>query len=228
MVFALWTMRELGGGRLIVSDYHKGNWSLDIARTMQTFLEYQPYVESVEFMPWGRFGENTIDYDLQQAEHDYNPRAFPEWDRKPWPSNCNIAKRYATHFGLTFRPGDTWIDAPQTPAMVDVAMHIPPHRLMRSENGWKYIHDALEKNYRVATLQGGTTLYKDSAMQSAIWINSAKCFLGCVSSCNAIAEGLGKRRLVEHAEDCWNVTPDVVLNGLSNDEIVQKVREICA
>lgn len=216
-IYALWTMKALGGGRLIVSDYHQGNWSLDIARTMESFLRYQTYVEDVEFVTYPCLG--VVDYDLHDAERDYNPEAFPEWDRQPWPSNCHLAKRYAVHFGLTF-DGKPWLTAPFGYQAKPIAFHAPEYRIIRSVDDWLTILAALDNVGLPAAFLGRNTELLDSAMQ----INSAKVFLGAVSSCHAIAEGLGKIRLVEQAPGCFNVNPTACLNGVSNDDVVARVK----
>jgi hypothetical protein len=99
---------------------------------------------------------------------------------------------------------------------------------------WVYIVSALHaEGLKVAVLGNEPPLHNQAQdadwdlYDSASYIEASKCFLGVVSSMNALAEGLGKRRLVEHADDCWNVTPDVILNGMSNEEVVQAVLEVC-
>lgn len=213
-------MRQLGGGKLILSDYHKGNWYLGIAETMISFLVAQPYVNGVELRPHDQIGR--VDYDLQQAEDDYNPEAFPEWDRLNWPSNINIRKRYAVHFGVPFEPDATWLSVPD-PEPVDVVVHIPRYRRVRSDDDWARIIQGLA-GLRVETLSPGHAL-----MGSARLIAGAKVFLGCVSSCNAIAEGLGKRRFVEQAQDCYNVNvPEGhSINDWPVERVVEAVGEAC-
>ena len=200
MIFALYTMKALGGGQLVVSDYHGVNWDLKVAETMRSFLLYQSYVESVVLCPYPHIG--LINHDLQHAEDDKNPEAFPEWHGGSWPGNCNIRKRYAVHFGVEYDAEAVWLTAPQTKD-VDVAVHIPQRRSLRSRADWMEILDGL-RGLRVAIL-GEEGLGVDSLLESADYINSAKVFLGVVSSCNALAEGLGKRRLVEQADGCDNV-----------------------
>ena len=71
-----------------------------------------------------------------------------------------------------------------------------------------------------------------SLLETADHINSAKVFLGVVSSCNALAEGLGKRRLVEQADGCDNVNVGgkmgLSINNLSNQEVIEMVETCCA
>ena len=227
MIFALYTMKALGGGQLVVSDYHGTSWSLEIAETMRSFLLYQSYVESVVLCSYPHIG--LINYDLQHAEDDKNPEAFPEWHGGSWPGNCNIRKRYAVHFGVDYDPEATWLTAPATKD-VDVAVHIPQRRSVRSTKDWHEILGELG-DLRVALLgeEGGGT---DSLLETADYINSAKVFLGVVSSCNALAEGLGKRRLVEQADGCDNVNVGgkmgLSINGLSNQEVIEMVETCCA
>ena len=229
MIFALYTMKELGGGQLVVSDYHGVNWDLKLAETMRSFLLYQAYVKSVVLVDYDDLDYGRVDYDLQHAEDDKNPEDFPEWHGGSWPGNCNIRKRYAVHFGVDYDPEAVWLTAPQTKE-VDVAVHIPQRRSLRSRGDWMKILDGL-RGLRVAIL-GEEGLGTDSLLESADYINSAKVFLGVVSSCNALAEGLGKRRLVEQADGCDNVNAGgkmgLSINGLSNQEVVEMVETCCA
>ncbi len=227
MIFALYTMKALGGGQLVVSDYHGTNWDLEIAETMRSFLLYQSYVEPVVLCSYPHIG--LVDYDLQHAEDDKNPEAFPEWHGGSWPGNCNIRKRYAVHFGVDYDPEAVWLTAPQT-KQVDAAVHLPMRRSVRSGADWNNILDGLSK-LKVVIL-GEEGLGVDSLLESADHINSAKVFLGVVSSCNALAEGLGKRRLVEQADGCDNVNVGgkmgLSINRLSNQEVIEMVETCCA
>lgn len=232
LVFALWTMCALGGGKLIVTDFQKGNWSLGIARTMLKFLKAQPYIADVEVLPYSVRG--PIDFDLHEAENDYNPESFPEWNPNgPWPGNANIAMRYALHFDKTF-DGTPWVVPQEAMIEHDVVFHCPIRRSVRTWQDWFAIVTGLQdKGLRVAVLGNEPPLHNQSlpddwdVWDSAVTIVRSKCFLGTVSSMNAIAEGMGKKRFVEHAPDCFNVTTDVVLNGLSTSEIVAAVTEYC-
>ena len=227
MIFALYTMKALGGGRLVVSDYHGVGWDLKIAETMRSFLLYQQYVESVVLCPYPHIG--LINHDLQHAEDDSNPEMFPEWHGGSWPGNCNIRKRYAVHFGVDYDPEAVWLTAPQT-KQVDVAVHLPMRRSVRSAEDWDEILGGLSR-LKVMVL-GEEGLGVDSLLESANYINSAKVFLGVVSSCNALAEGLGKRRLVEQADGCDNVNVGgkmgLSINRLSNQEVIEMVETCCA
>ena len=228
LIFALYTMKALGGGQLVVSDYHGVGWSLEIARTMEGFLLAQSYIEDVWFQPYTTPG--TVDYDLQHAEDDKNPEAFPEWHGGSWPGNCNIKKRYAVHFGVEYDPEAIWLTAPKTKE-VDVVVHLPMRRSVRSGADWNNILDGLS-GLKVVVLGEEGLIGTDSLLESADYINSAKVFLGVVSSCNALAEGLGKRRLVEQADGCDNVNVGgkmgLSINSLSNQEVVEMVETCCA
>ena len=228
-LFALWTMRALGGGRLVLTNYHKGNWDLNIARSMSRFLISQPYVEDIDITYYETRG--AIDYDLQNAEDDYNPEVFGMTTTEQWPGRALIAQRYAHHFGLKF-DGQPWLYSDEIPC--DVAFHCPMRRSVRGVEDWVEIVKQLQyEGLNVAILGNEPPLHnqmqdKDwDLFDSAAYIEGAKCFLGVVSSMNALAEGLGKKRFVEHADDCWNVTPDVILNGMNNEEVVSRVWEEC-
>jgi len=226
LLFALWTMKALGGGQLVVSDFHKGNWDLDIARSMTDFLMLQPYIKDVAVTSYVALG--SIGYDFQHAETDYNPEAFGMSREEPWPGRALIAQRYAGHFGLTF-DGLPWLRS--ATMNCDVAFHCPMRRSVREKNDWITILESLSQSGLDIVILGKEPPFDDMGrfdlVNSAQYVNGAKCFLGVVSSMNALAEGLGKKRFVEHAPDCWNVTPGVVINGMSNDEIVKHVIVAC-
>lgn len=222
LTFALYTMKMLGGGKLYLSDFHRPSWDLEIAGKLVSLLKYQEYVKEVELIHYEDLAR--VDYDLHDAERDYNREAFPECTEEQWPGERNIAKRYAVHFGVEYPPKKPWLRAPKTMS-VDVTIHAPKRRSLRLNFDWHCVYCSLvEQGYRCEYLDKYDGY---EFLISADYINSAKCFVGTVSSCNAIAEGLGKRRLVEHMDGCWNVTPDIVINGLSNDAVVEKVKEIC-
>lgn len=230
LLFALWTMKALGGGRLVITNYHKGNWSLDIARSLTRFLTIQPYIEDVEVTYYDTKG--PIDYDLQKAEDVHNPEEFGMSPDEPWPGRARIPERYASFWHLKF-DGEPWLVSPEIPC--DVAFHCPIRRSVRSEDDWiDIVRLLMHARLNVAILGQEPPLTRPDVddnwdlLDSAQYVAGAKCFLGAVSSMNALAEGLGKRRIVEHAEDCFNVTPDVVINGLSNNEVFSKVLEMCS
>ena len=231
MIFALYTMKALGGGQLVVSDYHGVNWNLEIARTMTDFLLAQSYVEYIWRVRHSDLDGVDVDYDLQHAEDDKNPEAFPEWHGGSWPGNCNIKKRYAVHFGVDYDREAVWLTAPHTRS-VDVAIHIPQRRSVRTSEDWREIVERLRELGLRAVILGEEGIGAYNLLESADYINSAKVFLGVVSSCNAIAEGLGKRRLVEQADGCFNVNAGgkmgLSINGLSNQEVVEMVETCCA
>ncbi len=226
LFYALWTMRELGGGKLIVSDFHTPNWSLKMAKTLESFLLYQPFIEAVEFRPY--LDRGGIDYDLQEAEGDFNPEAFPECTDVPemWPGNINIAKRYAVHFGLTYRPGETWLKAPDGDDPAGLITHLPIRRSIRSEDDWTEIACGVP---RKASRVGLTASEHGDWLITARLINASKLFLGVVSGPHALAEGLGKTRLVEQADGCFNVSvlpPSQCINGWTNAQVIERVREL--
>ena len=226
LLLALWTMKALGGGCLVVTDFHKGNWDLDIARSMTDFLLLQFYIDDVDVVSYDARG--SINYDFQQAETDYNPEAFGISREESWPGRALIAQRYAGHFGLTF-DGLPWLRA--ATILCDVAFHCPMRRSVRRAEDWMVILKSLSRSGLHVVIVGKEPPFANpepfDLLDSAQYVDGAKCFLGVVSSMNALAEGLGKKRFVEHAPGCWNVTPGVVINGMSNDEVVRQVTAAC-
>lgn len=242
LIFALWTMRELGGGRLVVSDFHHPNWSLGTAVSMDRLLRHQPYVQEVLYTAYRKGLEQQVDYDLHAAEDDHNPQAIPGYDTKSgWPGNANIAARYGVHFGLQYRPADKWLTAPASRlGQVDVVVHCPVRRMVRDQVDWLLMVGRLRDSGLHLVIVGPedqrmwapgvpeARVVDGDLLDSADWINSAKVFLGTVSSCNAIAEGLKKRRFVEQAPDCFNVnvspeTGGTCINGMDKKEVVDAV-----
>jgi len=231
LFYALWTMRELGGGKLIITDRQQGNWSLDMARTLESFLRYQPYIDEVEFRSHADRG--PIDYELWEAENDYNREAFPECDpNEIWPGSANIAKRYALHFDLTYRLGEKWLEAPYFGQDFGVIFHWKEDRTIRGLDDWAEI---INVNYGMLSQEVGASSWHGDSTLDGNWlttaakINSAKLFLGVVSGPHALAEGLGKTRLVEQAPDCFNVSvlpPSQCINGWSNQQVIDEVRRL--
>lgn len=234
MVFALWTMKALGGGKLYVSDYHKGNWDLSIAKSMEDFLIKQRYIDSVEFIRYADLPK--VDYDLQKAEDDYNPEKFHTWDPTgPWPGNANIAQRYATHFGLEF-DGEPWL-IKEPWIGFDIVFHCPLRRSIIKER-WSDLLFQLDLDGYASVVVGREDEdYWISKIPFALFnhgdlytsyrlISSCKVFVGSVSSCNAIAEGLGKPTVVEQADGCFNVRPTVSINGKLDNEIIRHIRRL--
>jgi hypothetical protein len=210
----------------VLTDYHKGNWSLKTARSMKRFLMAQPYIAGLDICPYDVRGK--IDYDLQNAEDDYNPEAFGMSREEQWPGRAPIIQRYAHHFDLTY-DGTPWLVAPAVPC--DVAFHCPMRRSLRSFEDWLGIVTSLAWYGATVAVLGDEPPLNNrqqddnwDLLDSAQYIAGAKVFLGTVSCCNAIAEGLGVPRLVEQAEDCFNVNPTLSLNGLSNADVVATVR----
>lgn len=105
-----------------------------------------------------------------------------------------------------------------------MAFHCPMRRSVRGDVDWMEILAGIAwsglKLEILAESSGGL-------IDSAIDINSAKVFLGTVSSCNAIAQGLGKPTLVEQFPGCFNTRPTVSLNGMTNQQVVDEVIRRC-
>lgn len=247
-IFALYTVRKLGGGVFFLSDFHKGNWDEALARSLMPLIEYQDYVKQAFFVNWPVIKKaietaipNPIDYDLHEAEDDYNPQDFPEWNRKNWPGNINIVKRYALHFDVLYSPEEKWLTAPQIDNAADIVFHAPVRRIVGDQNYFKQVIEVLTTAGRRVLVIGNDKDVQDwddhapgatfktpkTMLWAATYINSAKVFLGAVSSCNAIAEGLKKERWVQVAEDCDNIYPfgksGHMINAQSPAEVAQSI-----
>lgn len=228
-IFALKTVkaiceRENAKARIFLTDHHEPvGWSKELARSLVPLADYQPFVESC------RVGNpENVDFNLIDAEQDYNPAAFPEWHGKDWPGNCNIAKRYAVHFGIEL-DDKPWLEVPTTTRGLGFVFHAP---LRRCTNFDALLSAAtiLTEDHKPA-LEGQwvgdeALAYKCADfLEMATLVGNAKLFLGAISSGNALAEALGKPRFVQVADGCDNVGPVTNLNGMSGEEIAELVRK---
>lgn len=248
LFYALYTMKALGGGELTLSNFQEENWGTDLMESVIPLAAAQSYVENVKQLVIPEINvekrretlysmSKGYNYDLHAAEDDYNPEAFPEWDGKHFPGNIHIAKRYAVHFGVEWVPNSVWLEAPKVENDVDVVFHAPMRRLVRGHHFWgEVLRSLINVGLKVVIVAGPNDEYEwrnlglpvcvpTDFLHTAILINSAKCFLGAASSCNVIAEGLGKRRFVEVADGCWNTNPTDVVNHMFGGQIVQEVLE---
>jgi len=254
-VYALYTVKALGGGAVLLSTFHWPAWDIEMAESMMPFLRHQEYIDAAGIfsVPIGQMerwracgtipkGIDTCSFNLWKAETDHNPEAFPEWHGRVWPGNCHIAKRYAVHFGVEWDPESKWLTAPTT-KKVDVIFHMPLRRIVRNRKQWFWILNRLqETGYSVIILGGPNDIDEWSGrsefhtccpkdfLETADYINSAKLFIGGASSCNTVAEGLKKRRIVELAPDCDDTYPygdtGHYANDMSDEKIVQLALEI--
>lgn len=245
IVYQLYTIKAMGGGDIIIDlEHHKEppeKWNWHMAESIMPLLSYQTYIDSI-FMslepggrpPWKYPDEPIYDFDMVDAERaPMDPLSFPEWTGPNWPGNIHLAKRYAHHFGVAWKPGSIWLDAPKNHTeSVDIAFHAPKRRCTDENNLRQIMEMLVHLGYGVAVIDPDREWFMDIAgvqhvtkdmLEAADIINSAKVFLGAVSSCHAIAEALGKPRLVQQAPDCDNVNSTHVLNGLNARQIVELV-----
>lgn len=249
---ALYTVRAIctSEGRqadLVISDFHQGNWSLAMAWTVEGILRMQPYVRSVEFLPYKILRPEGFDYDLHAAEDVQNPQDFPEYDGSPWPGNVHLAKRYAHFFHIPFNPEEAWLE-PVIPysfgASFDVVFHAPLRRVTNQEQLRRTVALLRENGYSVAIVGGptdnfewlealqplGVTFLPPDFTQTYYAVSVARCFLGAVSSVQMLAEGLKKPRFVQVAPGCNNVHAQGqtgwTINDMTPEEIMQKMLDI--
>lgn len=222
---------------LIDLEHHKeprGAWNLDMAYSIAKLLNYQDYISNTAIVTGEQYVWPT-DINLVDAENaPADPKAFPEWRGPNWPGNIHLAKRYAHHFGFGWKPGDVWMTAPQT-KKAEVVVHAPLRRMTDKYELYAAINMLRADGVKVTIIAGhdwteweNTSLLEcvtqpANMLEAADYINSAKVFLGAVSSCHAIAEALGKPRFVQQAADCDNVNSTLVLNGMSAKDITLHV-----
>ena len=254
-VYALYTVKALGGGDVFLSLFHRPGWDESMAKSMLPLLQYQDYIGRAALLPllegeiktWRACGAvpdevKALSHNLHNAEKDRNPEAFPEWHGKCWPGNCHIAKRYAVHFGVEWNPNATWLTAPMKKG-VDVVFHMPMRRMVRTMKEWGTILSALYVDGHCVVIIGGDDLHEwnelrgvaslirpTDFLQAADYINSARLFMGGASSCNTVAEGLKRRRIVELADGCDDTYPygstGWCANDMSTDEVIALARRL--
>lgn len=233
LIYALWTVKKLGGGKLYISDYHKGNWDLNIADQVADFVVRQPYIYEIELIKHKELPK--VDYDLQKAEDDFNPHMFPYFDKfGPWPGNTLIAERYAVHFGLTFDFAP-WITNIGGGKRFDIVFNCPLRRSIFGLVRWGNILHELSETYDVLIVgKENMEEWRDAAPNAYFtygnFINTAdniarsKLFLGAISSCYVVAESIGMKRFTEHANGCFNVTTMEILNNRTDEDIMNLIR----
>jgi hypothetical protein len=232
-LFALYTIKELGGGRLALSLYQQGGWYKYMIDALLPLIEYQSYIEDCG--QCDQEDRHQYDVDFVKYENMFNPLMFPEWEGPDWPGNIHIGKRYAACAGVTWSPGRAWLQAPQTYVDdLDIVFHAPMRRCMRDPDRWAdIIRNLCIDEYNIAVIgskediedweprlhsksdftyygkkrdfskTGSMTLViPDNFLQAADYINSAKLFMGAISSCHAIAEGLGVWTMCDVHTDC--------------------------
>ena len=211
LIFALWTIRKLGGGILYLSDYHHPNWGFDTIESLRSLLESQSYISAVVPVPYKYMSLKHVDYDLQKAEDGPN-------------GVTHIAERYARFFGLEY-DGMPWLEV-EPRRLASVTFHIPMRRSVRSKADWWEITGKLS-DMAIIGHEDICGVAPETLLETAQYIAGADVFVGTVSSCNALAEALGKPNLVEQASGCYNVRPTLSLNGLSNGEVVAETLKRC-
>ena len=185
-------------------------------------------LEDGKQVPWQRYEimglEKPVHYDFQSVEDMFNPEDYPSWNDQQFPGSIHIAERYAAPFGVRWDPETVWLKAPKTKDEIDVVFHMPHRRSLRSPQEWNSLFDLITHSYgNNLTILGGPEdihewkdictncdvkfVVPETFLETADIINSSAVFLGGASSCNVIAEGLKKPRMVELRPDCFNTYP---------------------
>lgn len=228
-------LQEGEKAKIILTDFQEGSWDVNYIRALLPLLVHQDYVSDTAYELFSEKFTNPdarqaaikqlalcVDYDLHDAELDYNPELFPEWNGPHWPGNCHIAKRYAVHFGLEFDPEAVWLTAPKK-GDYDVVVHAPKRRLSIQDNGFALLLKALHKGGAKIAVIGGPHDFNEwnadltagqaqficpsDMLEFAALINGAKVFVGTASSGGVIAEGLKKQRFMDIGDGCFNTYP---------------------
>ena len=220
-LYALYTVKKLGGGEFYLSLYHTPGWDEGLINSLLPLIEHQRYITKVgQCPPPPRFGDLDITHDLHAAENDFNPEHFPDWQGPTWPGDkVPILKRYAVHFGIEPDFEEIWLAAPKT-READVVFHMPHRRMIRDPDLWVRLLLTLKNHYKlkVVILAGENdksewaeftnqldVVVPENFLETADWINSCNVFVGAASSCNVIAEGLKKWRMVDIAPGCDDI-----------------------
>lgn len=220
-IFALHTIKKICEKGNALADirlvgHHQVGWSRELAESLIPLAEYQDYVHQCSYEPVTLPSEKQ--YDFIKAEEHYNPKDFPEWHGKDWPGNINIDKRYAVYFGVEYDPEETWLKAPIVYTPYRVIVQAPFRRctdisnlamILKEFYGKSLLIPGNDKSHELLAANSNVLRYNPvDFLDSAALINSADVFLGAVSSCNAIAEGLKKPRFVQVQDDCYNINLD--------------------
>lgn len=181
-----------------------------------------------DFQPWT--------HSFVDSESVYDPHNYPDLCNVNWIHHCHQSRRHHHFFQIKWDPDAVWLEAPKT-KRVDIAFHAPSYRLVRSSDRWARIVETLQKRFNVAIISGevdrhdwarvGDVIIPPSLLETADYINSAICFLGCASSCYAMAEAMKKHRFIELAQDCFNNFPygktGRLVNEWSDRELVAHI-----
>lgn len=230
LFFALYTIKMLGGGDLDLIAHHTLGWDFKVFENVESLLKQQSYINNIywDYLP---SPETYKVYDLINAERQYNPKDFPEWDGKPWPSNINIVKRYAQYFGVEYPPKEPWIKVePFKKPFYDVVMH---YKESRWGSNWGYYYNIKrfleDEGIRVLSIQDDYFNRENlHYIETAQHLAGAKIYIGSASSVNACAEAMGIPTFVSQPEDCFNINPTVSLNKFfqSKDAITEIMKYV--
>lgn len=174
---------------------------------------------------------------------DYDARLiYPECSAagKNWIHVIHQAQHHSRFFNVEWKPDTVWLEAPATKTGVDIVFHAPSYRLVRSRESWCKILVELSKSRNVVILTGERdrddwisisndvmTIVPPDFLETADYINSAKCLLGAASSCYCVAEALRKLRFIELKTDCYNTycygETGKIINDLTDEQLVEHV-----
>jgi hypothetical protein len=234
-LYAMYTVMMISNvlqrkAHVILSDYHRGGWSQEAAKSLTPLLLDQWYIGKVTWLSLPedkRSPYSFLDFDplfpdmsfpdvtfnLTRAEGDYNPDKFPEWNGVNWPGNISIPKRYAAHWDVPWSPDTPWLENSnkiRNPA--SVVFHLPKHRLTRHESDYVSLINLLRSKQIKCKVIGSEedrhfwrnyiNVECGDFLNVATNIQQSDCFVGCASSCYVVAEGLGKRRFIDFKPDC--------------------------
>lgn len=253
LIYALYTVKEMGGGNIILVNHHTPGWGVEYYKSLTRFLSRIPYISG---HCWVEKEEDAIEiaktagecFNFIDAERSYNPDKFPEWHGKSWPGNIHLAKRYATYFNIPFFANQIWLQPglfqPRVGSLpehkFDIVFHAPVRRVTNMEH-LKDIVVFLSKKYRIVVtgdeldeknwlayigINKNVTYFSmlcRDMADQAYLIQESTVFLGAVSSGHAVSEAMGKPRYVQQADGCDNVIPTLVINGMRVGEIARHI-----
>ena len=206
LVFSLPTIRELGGGKLILYPREGTREPMTRARAENIIplLQLQPYLEEVV---WEDGRQPAADYEFWPFRHNYRP-------------NVSLAELQAELFGVSPDLRQPWLTVPALEEKLDLVVFNRSFRYRNREFNWL---EAVEKLGHKAVFIGAPAEYEDfvsrfggityyptrNLLDAARLIASSRAFIGNQSCCNAIAEGLKVKKLLErNPGNCDTLFPE--------------------
>lgn len=219
VLYSLPTMKALGGGNLLLGPRVKLGDNLrprcginePKCESMRSLLEHQSYIHRVDFSP----GYPEVDFDLNKFRYywagQYREKLVKLWHRQCASNDYPLAWIHAAAFDIGFDETQPWLQVP-------TAGHHWKYVINRTAraHGKTFPWGRVVERFKLESIFLGTKAeYQDfcqrfgkidylttpTLLAAAGIIADCTVFLGNTSAPLAIAQGLGKRRVVECRDD---------------------------